>query len=207
MTMRGTVFFYGGDEIGMNNVRFEHIEDYNDIVTRSYYANILSTKGVAAAAEYLEQQKREGRDNARTPMQWSSEPQAGFTTSSTTWLKVNPNYPQVNVAAEEADSLSVLQYFRKACALRHTYKPTLVYGEYSLVDAHNPTVFSYLRTGNDERILVAINFSASPTVVDATLVKDASPCVLLDNYLDDQGLQFSEGKLSLRPWQAQVILL
>ena len=207
MTMRGTVFFYGGDEIGMNNVRFEHIEDYNDIVTRSYYANILSTKGAAAAAEYLEQQKREGRDNARTPMQWSSEPQAGFTTGSTTWLKVNPNYPQVNVAAEEADSISVLQYFRKACALRHAYKPTLVYGEYSLVDAHNPTVFSYLRTGNDERILVAINFSASPAVVDATLLKDASPCILLDNYLDNQGLQVSEGKLSLRPWQAQVILL
>ena len=191
----------------MNNIRFEHIEDYNDIVTRSYYTNLLGTKGVDAAADYLEQQKREGRDNARTPMQWSSEPQAGFTTGSTTWLKVNSNYLQVNVAAEEADSLSVLHYFRMACALRHTYKSTLVYGDYSLVDAQNPTVFSYLRAGNEQRILVAINFSALPAKVEATLLKDASPCVLLDNYLDNHGLQVSEGKLSLRPWQAQVVLL
>lgn len=207
MTMRGTVFFYGGDEIGMNNVRFTRIEDYNDIVTRSYYTNILSTKGPEAAAAYLEQQGREGRDNARTPMQWTAEAQAGFTTGPATWLKVNPNYPTVNVAVQEADSLSVLQYFRRATALRHAHVPALIYGTYALVDADNPTVFGYLREGGDERILVAINFSASPATLETGKLSEGKGHVLLDNYADQQGCRWADGGLSLRPWQAQVILL
>lgn len=206
MTMRGTVFFYGGDEIGMQNIRFTDIADYNDIVTKSNYANKLNNEGEEAAQAYLEQQQREGRDNARTPMQWNTTDQAGFTTSSHPWLKVNQNYLSgVNVEAENKEPSSILNFYRQAIALRHDKKQTLIYGKYQLIDPDNEKVYGYLRTNNEtgEQLLIAINFSSSDAVLNIGDLNINSLHNLLSNYLDSP--QFTgNNDLTLQPWQAFV---
>ena len=206
MTMRGTVFFYGGDEIGMQNIRFTDIADYDDIVTKSNYANKLKNDGEEAAQAYLEQQQREGRDNARTPMQWNTTDQAGFTTSSQPWLKVNQNYLSgVNVEAENQEPSSILNFYRQAIALRHDKKQTLVYGKYQLIDPDNEKVYGYLRTNNEtgEQLLIAINFSSSDAVLNIGDLNINSLNNLLSNYSDSP--QFTgNNELKLQPWQAFV---
>lgn len=109
LTMRGTVYWFAGDEIGMGNIKFEDINDYKDVDTINNYKRILSVNGDVDA--YLEKQKEIARDNARTPFQWNDTRNAGFTTG-TPWIKINPDYKKVNVEKEEQDSDSVLNYFR-----------------------------------------------------------------------------------------------
>jgi oligo-1,6-glucosidase len=106
--------------------------------------------------KFLDAQKISARDNGRTPFQWDDSPNAGFTTG-TPWLNVNPNLKTLNVAAQETDPNSVLNYFRKLINLRKQ-DLTLVYGAYQLLDKDNPSVYSYLREMNGEKILVMLNF-------------------------------------------------
>ena len=206
MTMRGTVFFYGGDEIGMQNIRFTDIADYNDIVTKSNYANKLKNEGYESAQDYLEQQQREGRDNARTPMQWNATDQAGFTSSLHPWLKVNPNYLSgINVEAENQEPSSILNFYRQSIALRHDKKQTLVYGKYQLIDPDNERIYSYLRTNKEtgEQLIIAINFSSSDAVLDLGELTINSLHNLLSNYPDSPQIT-GNNELKLQPWQAFV---
>ncbi|HNQ84098.1 MAG TPA: alpha-glucosidase, partial [Bacteroidales bacterium] len=115
LTMRGTPYYYFGDELGMKNIRFDHIEDYRDIESVNMYQQVKERGGDLQA--FLEAQKISARDNGRTPFQWDDSPNAGFT-SGTPWLKVNPDYITVNAAAQENDPNSVLNYFRKLIILR-----------------------------------------------------------------------------------------
>ena len=114
LLLRGIPFIYQGQEIGMTNARWKSIGEFNDINTKDQYR-------VALDAGLTEQQalaacEKMSRDNARTPMQWDSSPNAGFTTG-TPWLKVNDNYPEINVAAQENEPDSVLNYYRRLTAL------------------------------------------------------------------------------------------
>ena len=144
MTMRATPFYYYGDELGMNNIKFDKIEDYQDIESINMYQQTKNRGG--DLKEFIEAQKFSARDNGRTPFQWDDSPNAGFT-SGTPWLKVNSNYTTVNAAAQERDSSSVLNYFRKVVKLRKENQ-LLIYGKYSLLDRDNPDVYAYTREWN-----------------------------------------------------------
>jgi len=142
---KGTPFIYQGQEIGMTNWRPEDPEMYEDVQTRWSYANTNLDK---TPQQRLERLWRSSRDSARTPVQWSDEPNAGFTTAEKTWFHVNPNYPQINVAQQEEDPQSILNFYRKAIALRKSLSCVRhgVYTEhrplsgehylYSMEDAH-----------------------------------------------------------------------
>ena len=114
--LHGTPYIYQGEEIGMTNVRFESIDEYNDIETRNFYHEWVverrMDRDLVMAAIYAK-----GRDNARTPMQWDAAPHAGFTRGQP-WLAANPNYREINVAAAVADPDSILHHYRRLIALR-----------------------------------------------------------------------------------------
>jgi len=129
LTMRGTPYFYFGDEIGMTNVRFDTITDYRDINTLNRY-ELLKKEGIDLKA-FIENEKEASRDNARTPMQWSEGKNAGFTTEKP-WINLNPNYQKgINVATQEKDENSVLNYFKKMVQLRKEHLG-LVYGTFRI---------------------------------------------------------------------------
>jgi oligo-1,6-glucosidase len=154
MTMRGTPYYYYGDEIGMTNIKFDKIEDYQDIATINKYIHQKEIGGDLAA--FIENAKRTERDNGRTPFQWDSSRNAGFTTGKP-WLKINSNYKTINEAAQAKDPNSVLNYFKKMVALRKKNR-VLTYGKYALLDKDNPNVYAYTRTLNGKKILVLLNF-------------------------------------------------
>ncbi|MGH9908769.1 MAG: glycoside hydrolase family 13 protein [Pyrinomonadaceae bacterium] len=154
LTMRATPDYYAGDELGMNNIKFDRIEDYRDIESLNWYQQLKNKGG--DLRQFLEAQKIAARDNGRTPFQWDTTANSGFTTG-TPWLKVNPNYETVNVAAQENDANSCLNYFRKIVKLRKE-NPILIYGKYALLDLENPDVYAYTRELDGRRILVLLNF-------------------------------------------------
>ncbi|SFI29641.1 glycoside hydrolase family 13 protein [Halpernia frigidisoli] len=177
LTMRGTPFYYNGDELGMNNIKFDKIEDYNDVDTKNKYEHLKETGGDLKA--FLEGQKQTSRENSRTPFQWNDTKNAGFTTGKP-WLKVNPNYVSINEAAENKDPNSVLNYFRKLTKLRKE-NPVLVYGKFDLVDAENPDIFAYTRELNGEKLLIILNFTGKNTTLKSDLdLKKAE--LILSNY-------------------------
>lgn len=201
LSMRATPFYYFGDELGMSNIRFDNIEDYRDIETIVRYQHLRETGG--DLKQFLLNEKKVGRDNGRTPFQWDASPNAGFTTG-TPWLKVNPNYKTINVAAEAQNPNSVLNYFKKMVKLRKE-NITLVYGDYTLLDADNQNIYAYLRSDDKNKILVLLNFTDQPA--NANLSFDLSTSTLLiDNYSilpDSKTMQ----SFSLRPFEAQIIRL
>jgi oligo-1,6-glucosidase len=160
--LKGTPYVYQGEEIGMTNVRFDSIDDYQDIETLNLYRE-RTAAGVAHDA-MMQGIWANGRDNARTPMQWDATPNAGFSTA-TPWLKVNPNYAQINVAAALADEDSIFHHYRRLIALRKV-TPTMVHGSYrDLLPAH-PQVYAYERRLGDARIVVVASFTAEPLRVE-----------------------------------------
>lgn len=205
MTMRGTVYSYAGDEIGMSNIYFDNINDYNDVATKNTYAYELKKGGKKAAEAYLKEQSQVGRDNARTPFQWDSSQLAGFTSGASSWLKVNGNYHEVNVANEEKNPNSVLNFYRTARNLRKV-NDALVYGSYQCLDKDNPQVFAYLRTDGKNTFLVALNFSSQDAVAQVENMCLSSAKVALHNY-DDGKISLDGDKILLRPWEAMVLKL
>jgi oligo-1,6-glucosidase len=155
LTMRGTPYIYNGDEIGMANIRFTDIRDYRDLMTINYYNRLVKEGG--DLGEFLAGQAEISRDNGRTPMQWTADANAGFTTG-VPWITINPDYRTVNVAAAEADTSSVLHYVRRLLRLRKS-DPALVYGKYRLLDRENPEVYAYTRSLNGRTLMVALSFS------------------------------------------------
>jgi oligo-1,6-glucosidase len=125
LTQRATPFLYQGDELGMTNYPFRSVEDYDDVEVRGQWRQLVET-GLVPAAEYLAHVRQTSRDNARTPMQWSAEPHGGFTTGQP-WLAVNPNYGEINAAAQLEDADSVFHHYRRLIDLRRQ-APALVHG-------------------------------------------------------------------------------
>jgi oligo-1,6-glucosidase len=197
MTMRGTPYYYNGDELGMTNIRFTDIKDYRDMATLNEYKHEQSLG--ADMNKYMQQIAYSSRDNGRTPMQWDNSANSGFTTG-TPWIKVNPNYTAINVAGEEKDKNSCLNYFRKVVALRKANK-VLVYGKYTLLDEANPKVYAYTREGEGKKMLIVLNFSA--TGASANLGIDLKNSkLLLSNYSDQPGM--NGAAITLKPYQAAV---
>ena len=205
LTLRGTPFIYQGDELGMTNFPFKQLDQFNDIeVKNAYKEKVLG--GKMAETEFIAESQRFGRDNSRTPMQWTDAPNAGFTTANAKpWLAVNPNYPEINAAKEQDNPDSVLRYEQQLIVLHHA-NLAFVYGDYKDLDPDNPQVFAYTRNlnipgGPDQRFLVVLNFSEKP--VDYALPQGFSPGKLV--LANVPGTPVREaGTLNLGPWDARV---
>ncbi len=160
--LRGLPFLYQGQEIGMKNCRMESIEEYDDIDTKNQYK--VAMEAGLSIEEAMDVCFKHSRDNARTPMQWNDGENAGFT-SGRPWLKVNPNYRQINVEVEERDASSVLSYYKKLLALRksETYKEVFTYGDFLSAYEGQEKILAYRRKDKDKDILVAANFGEEET--------------------------------------------
>ena len=155
--MQGTPYIYQGEELGMTNIRLD-ISQYADVESLNLYKE--KTAAGCSHEQVMDMIYARGRDNARTPMQWTSGPQAGFTTG-TPWLPVNENYKTVNAEAALADPDSTFHYYRKLIALRKEYD-IFRDGWFKLLDAENEKVFAYTRDMKGKHMLVVCNFTAEP---------------------------------------------
>ncbi|MBK7212480.1 MAG: alpha-glucosidase [Bacteroidales bacterium] len=196
LSMRATPFYYAGDEIAMSNIRFSNIDDYNDIATLNKYRKLEEEGGDEYT--YLEEMKEFSRDNGRTPIQWDSSVNAGFTNGKP-WLKVNPDHLEVNAEVQENDESSSLNYFRRMIQLRKDHK-AMVYGKYTLLDKLNPAVYTYTRESEEEALLVLLNFSQKEAGFSLPF-EFGDGILLINNYNDD----LKTG--ALRPYEARIIQL
>lgn len=186
--LRGLPFLYQGQEIGMRNCPMDSIEDYDDINTKDQYRTALEAG--CTEEEALDACIRYSRDNARTPMQWSHEKEAGFTTGKP-WLKVNPNYTEINVEDQLNDEDSVLHFYKKLIALRKSeaYRETLIFGRFVPAFEADEDVFAFYRESESgDRIFIAANFGKEEKTLT---LPEKSYTVLLTN--DDSA---PEGTLS-----------
>ncbi|MCA0170682.1 glycoside hydrolase family 13 protein [Bacillus sp. RAR_GA_16] len=197
--MQGTPFIYQGQEIGMTNVQFPSIEDYDDVADKNRY-RIQREAGVPHEA-IMRVIWASSRDNSRTPMQWSNDFNAGFS-SGTPWLKVNPNYVDINVEKQEADDQSILSFYKKMIELK---KKNLVftYGSYELLLEEDPQIYAYTRTTDDDSVLVVTNLSMKPAVFNTEL-KLESKQLLLNNYPVAREVN---DPIVLKPYEARVYRL
>ena len=163
--LRGIPFIYQGQEIGMQNARWSSVDEFDDISTKDQYR--MAREAGLSDAEALAVCSVMSRDNARTPMQWKDAPQAGFT-SGTPWLKVNDNYPVINVEKEEGQPDSVLHYYRKLIALRKSgeYRELFTYGKFEPAYENADHVMAYYRILQGRRVLVAANFGTDTIELD-----------------------------------------
>ncbi len=192
MTMRGTPYYYNGDELGMTNAGFTKIEQYKDVPTLNEYQYQKNHNG--DMEKFMKNLQFSCRDNGRTPFQWDSSKNAGFSTGNP-WLSVNANYKTINAAQQEKDPNSILNYFRKVVQLRKDNQ-ALVYGAYTLLDKDNPSVYAYTREWQGRTFLVVLNFTNQPAVFNTGL--DLSKAkVVIDNYpaTTDQALKAYEARV------------
>ena len=192
--MKGTPYIYQGEELGMTNVRFEDINEYNDIETLNMYKDRIS-KGYSHD-EIMASIYAKGRDNARTPMQWDSTENAGFTTGNP-WLAVNKNYKFINAEDCLQDKDSIFYHYKKLIEIRK-HNDTIIYGDYKLLLPEDKNVFAYSRELNGDKIVVVCNFYNKE--INLNFKEDFNNVeILLSNYKDSSILMKD---LKLRPYEA-----
>ncbi|EOC1472925.1 alpha-glucosidase [Cronobacter turicensis] len=195
--MQGTPFIYQGQEIGMTNTRFAGLDDFDDVSAHNK-ARHLRDQGMSEE-EIVAFLTRTGRDNSRTPMQWSASPYAGFSTHEP-WLKVNPNYEMINVESQQHDPHSVLNFYRQMIHLRKR-EPALIYGRYETVLDDHEQIYAYRRVLGDETLVVLCNFSGKAAEWDAgALSLEGAFCVLAN-------LGDTQEPHRLRAWETRVYKL
>jgi oligo-1,6-glucosidase len=200
--LQGTPYIYQGEEIGMINVRFDSIDDYKDIETLNMYREKVIENG-EDPQKVMEAIYAKGRDNARTPFQWDDSKNAGFTTGEP-WIKVNPNYKEINAKQAIADPNSIYHYYRKLIQLRKQY-PIIVYGSYDIILPEHEQIYAYTRTYHNEQLLVILNFSTEqPTFELPGEITFKMKELLISNYeVKEEAID----KITLRPYEARVYLL
>ena len=197
--MQGTPFIYQGQEIGMTNVQFHAIEDYNDVAIKNLYRNEIESG--TAHEEIMKVIWKNGRDNSRTPMQWTSEEKAGFTNGSP-WLKVNPNFKEINVEQSLEDSQSIYHFYKELIKLRKENE-ALIYGTYELILEDHNQIYAYTRTLGNEKFIILSNLFAKSTDCELPLkFNNCSVELLLSNM--NEPLNDSETKFELKPYEARV---
>lgn len=209
--LQGTPYVYQGEEIGMTNVAFGSIDDYRDIQTLNLYHEMIE-KGMAPEA-LMPIVHAKSRDNARTPMQWNAGANAGFSTGAP-WIKVNPNYKEINVEQALTDPDSIFYYYQKLIRLRKEH-PVIVYGRYDLIPTtpegrdDDPAIYAFTRTGEGERLLVILNFTGgSPLFTLPRHVTFRSKELIISNYPAQAGAEHQPiDEVTLRPYEARVYLL
>lgn len=200
LSMKGTPYYYYGDELGMTNAYFDNIEDYKDIETIAEYEKVKIAGG--NLQQFIEDQKTGGaRDNGRTPMQWDTTKNANFSTGEP-WLSVNKNHSQINVEAQDNDPNSILNYFRNMVKLRKE-NPVLIYGTYQILQANHPHIYAYTRTLNNQKVIVLLNFKSQNSEIKLTEAKSFNN-IMVNNY---EFLNVENGLVTLKPYQAVIIAL
>jgi oligo-1,6-glucosidase len=200
--MKGTPYIYQGEEIGMTNVRFESIDEYRDIETLNMYKEKVIERG-EDIDKVMQSIYIKGRDNARTPMQWDDREHAGFTTGEP-WIAVNPNYKEINVKQAIQDEESIFYYYKKLIELRKNNE-IVVYGTYDLILENNPSIFAYVRTYGEEKLLVIANFTADECVFELPEDIVYSESELLIHNYDLENVLIEN--ITLRPYEAMVFKL
>jgi oligo-1,6-glucosidase len=195
LSMRGTPFIFAGDELGMTNTVLTSIEDSKDIETLNGWLEAKS-QGISEK-DFLELANYAGRDNARTPFQWSDQPFAGFS-SVTPWMPVNPNFSFINRDNQEGSLTSVLNYFRAMVDLRKS-NLTLVYGRYVPCSTSPDSCFAYFRENEQEKLLVVLNFSNDKLILEDSLIP-SNALRLIGNYPTGD-------RQNLQPWEAVIYKL
>ncbi|EHU9472222.1 alpha-glucosidase [Vibrio vulnificus] len=199
--LKGTPYIYQGEEIGMTNVAFESLDQYKDIETLNFYK--VKTESGVSHQHMMDAIHENSRDNARTPMQWSASPNGGFSQAEP-WIEVNPNYPEINVEQALADSDSIFYHYQKLIELRKQH-PAIVYGDFTPLFAEHDSVFAYVRTHQDEQLLVINNFSDQDVSLElpGNLQNKEVNC-LIYNY---DSLDMLSVTLSLKPYQCYAFNL
>ena len=202
LLLRGIPFIYQGQEIGMRNAKWNSMEEFDDISTKDQYHTAREVG--LSDQEALEVCSRMSRDNARTPMQWTSGENGGFT-KGTPWLKVNPLFKDVNVEAQEQDPDSVLNYYRKLVALRKSdeLKEVFTYGEFLPEYENVDGVMAFYRKDESKCILVAANFGKDATTIK---LKSEIEKVWLSNRIDGT-VDCEKDSLNLRSCEVVVLEL
>jgi glucan 1,6-alpha-glucosidase len=197
--MKGTPYIYQGEEIGMTNYPVNDISDVEDIESVNMYherlANGYKKEDIIASINF------KGRDNARTPIQWDRTENAGFTTGIP-WLHVNPNYQEINVAANLEDPNSIFYCYQKLIQLRKD-NPIIVWGEYELVTDTSEQVFMYLRKYEGETWAVVANFGEKKKTLQLEHLGQSNE-VIISNY-ERSSVDFQQ--LELKPFEALAVKL
>ena len=199
--MQGTPFIYQGQEIGMTNVKFDKVEDYQDVQSTGLYYSKLE-QGMAHD-DIMEIIWATARGNSRTPMQWSHEANCGFTTG-TPWLAVNPNYQTINVEAQEDDPDSILNFYKEMIALRKS-EDIFVYGSYDLVFEAHKDIYAYTRTLGEKCVLILCNLANKQTSIHLGEITVSTDQLLLSNMLveNHESIQV----LTLKPFESRIYSL
>ncbi len=193
LSMRGTPFIFQGDEIGMTNVAYESIEEYQDIETLNSWKDAMQ-KGVDPE-NFMKLVHQQSRDNARTPFQWNTTKNGGFS-DGIPWLKSNDNFELINVENQENNKDSVLNFYRKMVKYRKE-NPTLVYGDYECYQVEHPELFLFKRSDEENTYWVLLNFSEYHHDVDVQLPENLS--LEMNNYVEPNASK------RLRPWEAKIL--
>ena len=188
--MQGTPYIYQGEELGMTNIRLP-IEKYVDLEIRNVYQERLA-RGIPEG-EILQSIYARGRDNARTPMQWTNGENAGFTTGIP-WLSVNPNYNEINAEEALQNPASTFYFYQKLIALRKQY-PVFRDGSFNLLLPEDEKIFAYTRDTEQEHLLIICNFTAGSIPFDRPKEFESAE-LLLSNYEAESN--------ELRPYEAQI---
>lgn len=189
--LKGTPYIYQGEELGMTNIKFNDINQYKDIETLNMYKDRLK-KGYKHE-DIMESIYAKGRDNARTPMQWSDETNGGFTTG-TPWIEVNPNFTEINAKEQVSNPDSIYNYYKKLIEIRKNNE-VIVYGDFEMLLPEDKNIFAYVRTLKDSKIVVVCNFYAEEVEYKLAKEYEDKKEVLISNY----GIT-KPGKL--RPYEA-----
>lgn len=191
---------YQGEEIGMTNVHFESLDQYNDIETLQFYRDNLK-KGYTHE-QMMDAIWKNGRDNARTPMQWDGSEHAGFTTGQP-WLQVNPNYESINVSNALDNKDSIFYHYKKLIDLRKNseYSDTIIYGEYKLLLPDDEQIFAYIREDENYKLLLVANFSEEEVT---RAIEGEVNQVILSNY---DATDYNLSSLKLRPYETVIFEL
>lgn len=193
-TLRGTPSIYHGSEIGMTNVAFDSFEDYRDVETlNAYRACIADGKD---PKELLPKVHQQGRDNARTPIQWDDSEHGGFT-NGTPWIKVNPNFKQINVKETLARKNSIFYYYQELLKTRKVHS-TLIYGTYEMIDGNSEQQYAYRRSDENGTYYIWLNFTAAE-IAPANVPEGALWEWVLGNYEMPSSID-----QNLRPWEARI---
>ena len=197
LTLRGTPSIYQGDELGMSNFPFGSIEEYNDIQIQNAYKSLI-VNGHQDEMTFLNTSNQIARDHARTPMQWSKADNAGFTEGTRSWLKVNPNYTQINARKAEADADSIYHFYRKMIAFRKE-NPVLVYGIYKDLLPRDANVWFFSRRLKGFGLWIVANFGVDVQPLTNVRIPQSKQ-LLLSNYTEGGDIN-----APLRPFEVRIM--
>ena len=195
--MRGTPYIYQGEELGMTNANFNRLEQYRDVESLNHF-QILRDKGMSEESIYAIL-KVHSRDNSRTPMQWDTTCNGGFT-SGNPWIAVNPNYTSINAASQTEDPDSIFSYYKALLQLRKKYD-VFAFGDFTPLDQQSDSVLAYCRKWKDETLLCINNFYRKPCVWNCPISLEGY-LVLLSNYSDTNPQQ----QYHLRPYESVLLI-